>query len=340
MATERTPIAKRALLPAIGAWVVAALYMALLPDRPGGVFGSDKRHLLVACILGFGIGVLHPSLLRLRAAGVALAFSVAAGIAVEWGQSWSSGRRVEVRDVIENSLGLALGLGVALVVVRAVPTRSTVVALTVVFASIVVAVTGSVRTSAPVSHWISCRTARADPDQVARSLAERASAVPFTRRGEPIPTEFGTQRTTDLDAGDLLREVRCRGGFAVSFDATPRPSDRLRPKTIMAVADRSGSNLDVGIDTESLVIRIKVRPGPPQPFVVGKAFKPGRRSRVEITFREQRLTVEIDGSERMVVAPHRPRLIFWSKRYPLHVGNDASGNRGFDGEIADVRITP
>ena len=62
MPCRRRSIEKPALVLALLLWALIGTYLALLPDPPGGIFGSDGRHMLVAAILTFGIGVYAPSL--------------------------------------------------------------------------------------------------------------------------------------------------------------------------------------------------------------------------------------------------------------------------------------
>ncbi len=324
-------------------WAVIGLYLALLPDSPGGFFGSTYRHVLVAAILAFGCAVTRRSVLRPRNAAAVLVGSILLGAAVEWAQSWQViGRNVERSDIAENTIGVAVGLVVAALLWKSAPTRARPVATLAVAGAIVVASVGSVRTSAPIMKWLTCRSERTDPSEVQRTLTERVSGASIERNGNLQTTEFGPGRTTERNVRDLIKELSCRNRFTVSFVATPTNTLQRGPRRIVALSggtEPEKQNFVAGIDAENLILRIRLRQGSFQPFVVGAVFRENTEARVDVIYQDGLLRVRVDGAERLAVRPYRPDLRNWLDDVPLSIGNEISEDRRFEGTIRDVVIS-
>jgi VanZ family protein len=90
--------------------VAVVLVLSLVPLSGDLPEGSDKlSHFAVYGVLTFWFGMLHPG--WRRQAVVALGF-VAMGVCIEFLQGLTSYRSFEVADMIANTIGVGLGLGV------------------------------------------------------------------------------------------------------------------------------------------------------------------------------------------------------------------------------------
>lgn len=343
MQSGRHRTQRRVLALALLLWSLIGTYLALLPDPPGGVFGSHQRHMLFAAVLAFGIGAYAPSLLRPRSAAIVVLVSILPSMVVELAQSFDSvGRRVEVRDLVDNTVGVAIGLALSFLAHRVAPTSRRAVGLVVVCSSTVIAGVGSVRPSAPVSRWLACRTDREPAAEVVRTLDRRTDGVPFKKRGADVPTAFGPGRSTDTRADDLVHEIRCRERFAASFTARPTSVEQTGPRRIVALSAGTSTAqqlLVVGIQGTDLVTRVRFRPQSFETFTVPAVFAANEPRSIVLTYRSGVLGLTVDGRLRWSARPPRATLANWSRGYPLHVGNEATGDRRFEGEITDLTIS-
>lgn len=104
---------RRALLVIGWVMVVGAVLASLLPSHNLPVTGvSDKlEHAVAYMVLALWFAGVYP---RSRYLVIALGL-FAMGVAIEWAQgAMNLGRQSDVRDVVANSTGIALGLTLAL----------------------------------------------------------------------------------------------------------------------------------------------------------------------------------------------------------------------------------
>ncbi len=323
-------------------WLAIGVYLALLPDPPGSVFGGKYGHALVAGVLAFGVVIRFPR--SMRGGGVLLVGgAVLAGVVVEVLQATSAVRRgVEVIDVVGGVIGVASGAALA-VQVRKVRRDWSVTAATVgVGACAAFALFGPVGESAPVRRWLECRSDRTDPATAERRLARRSDGTAFESPAGPVTTEFGPGRSTDHTAEPLVHEIRCRETFTVTARVRPDHVDQFGPRRIVSIArgtDAVSQQLMVGISRQDLVVRIRFRAEVFEEYTIPDVFEAGAERSIAVRYDRGRLAVTVDGATRFLQEPERATLANWTRRFPVNVGNELTDDRRFDGQITDVRLT-
>jgi hypothetical protein len=323
-------------------WAAIGTFLALLPDAPGSIFGGDFGHITVAAVLAFGLAVRFP-VLRRRFGAVLLAGGALLGLAIELAQAASGGSRsFELADLIGDVAGIGLGLIAASFVGRQVAgQKAHGLTAAVLGVASCFAIVGPVRASAPVDRWTDCASGRNDVDDVIRTLASNDPDASFERAGVPRATEHGRSRTTDRQATDLVKEIRCRDAFTVTARVRPANIDQTGPSRIVSIAEGTRffeQNMIVGIVESDLVVRVRVRPDRFETFTAPDVFTPGAEHAVVVSFGDGVLTVMIDGSERLREKADRSTFVNWSTNFPLNVGNELTDDRIFAGDISDVRV--
>ncbi|HEY0666262.1 MAG TPA: VanZ family protein [Gallionella sp.] len=96
-----------------GGWLLVGLvlYLSLMPSPPEPLpfpHADKLEHGIAYAALALWFCQLHP---RLQARMTVLALLVAMGVAVEFMQEWSGYRYFDIRDMLANSLGVAIGYG-------------------------------------------------------------------------------------------------------------------------------------------------------------------------------------------------------------------------------------
>ena len=175
-----------------------------------------------------------------------------------------------------------------------------------------------------------------------RTLQQRTAGVSFQRRGAEVATSFGPGRSTDPDTGDLLQEMRCRESFSASFTARPTDIEQIGPRRIVALSTGTSAAqqlLVVGIQGTDLVVRVRFRPESFEAFTVPDVVAPNEPRSIVVSYRSGLLGLTVDGTVRWSARPPRATLANWSRGYPLHVGDEASDDRRFEGGITDVRVS-
>lgn len=154
------------------------------------------------------------------------------------------------------------------------------------------------------------------------------------RRGAFIATE---------SASRILRAIRESNEFTVEFLATARRDDLKGPARIVAFSQRVGdSNLMIGQEGRDLVLRVRTpetgNDGTKNDSQVTLGpLEPGVPTHWIIAYRPGELAVYRDGLRVEVAQKIAGDLQKW-KEAPLAFGNEATGDRPWDGELEAVAI--
>jgi VanZ family protein len=311
---------------------------------------------------------------RGRTAVTAIVAASAFGGAIELLQTISNTRDPSVSDAVLDAVGAAVAVGVLVLLPIQKAVVTAVVAVCAILFSAATAIAAVFFTPAPVgdrdcaasvvSHHAPSARARTVPSQRAtRGLV--ALYVPGPESGSTVPNRSGAG-STELrlvepgvtPVADGLRfsggSARTRGSAAALIDPVLRSealtveawvrSDDLEqngPTRIVTISDgteRDQVDVHLGQERDALSVRLRASCGQFNWTTAEDVFVKRRRlEHLVLTYAHGVQRIYVQG--RLVDATRFDgRLAGWDRRYPLVVGNEATRDRPFVGDVSLVAV--
>ena len=142
---------------------------------------------------------------------------------------------------------------------------------------------------------------------------------------------------------DWVADAAASGSLRLAFDARTDVTDQRGPARLLSISrDTLQADLMIGQDGDDLVLRVRRSDSDPSgdpAFGIVDVFAPaalGRWRHVVVDLQGGRVTVELDG---VVVVDEPAELTGWDPAYRLSLGDEATGRRGWVGELRNVEAT-
>jgi hypothetical protein len=314
------------VLVLVGIWAVVVGTTAVFFNHrllPGaGDWSHPVAHLAVFALLATAARLLWP---QLPAPVVALVL-VGAGVLLELAQA-VAGSDAELRDVLVDGAGIAAGLALVAVGRRLrVPRRLATGGLVVAMAASIVALP-----LLPIDedHQLEfdCATEHGRPERAVGLLAD-------VRAADRSMVPAGT-------VADLVNRVGATNEVTVATWFRAARLDQHGPARIVTISegpDYHEVDIHLGVEERALTVRIRNECHLFLQMRTGDVLTDTSLHHAAVTYVPGRLDVFLDGRRVADVGVPAGGLGNWDDGFPITVGDEATGDRPFDGDVPEVAL--
>ncbi len=173
--------------------------------------------------------------------------------------------------------------------------------------------------------------------------------APLWHRSAPEATADGALRfdghalLVSRGAPEWLTAVRTTGTIGVTLEARTASPDQDGPARLLTISGGfDHSDLTVGQEDADLVVRVR-RPGSDPkgapPYLVPGVFADSTWRTIDVAVDGSNVTVAVDGQMAVDDDVGGPVTAAWDGSYPVALGDEPRGDRGWRGELRQAEVT-